>query len=439
MPLELAIILALTLVNGVFAGAEIAVISVRKTRLTGLLEEGRTGAKALHALRQMPERFLATVQVGITVIGATTAAFGGSTIAAGLTRALADVPLIGDYARQIALASVIALVSFLSLVLGELVPKSLALRVSERYALAIAPPLLLLAHLARPLAWLLTGSSNAVLRLFHDKTSFTEARLSPEELQQMLDEATKVGSVDADAGHIATRALAFGEISVEEVMVPRPRVIAVARNVDADELRRLAIASGHSRIPVYEGSIDRVCGYVLVRDVLARCVNGEKMDLDELMHPAYHVPETKLAVDLLREMQARHLHMAMVVEETGGLAGIVTIEDLVEEVVGDIFSEDEEAAVAQRIQRQADGSFLVPGGAAVRDINRELGFTLPEDGDWNTIAGLCSALAGRIPDVGTRLEPGGGIEIEVVDASPRRVRAVRLRFTTAPTPAKEAS
>src|SRR5262245_45227047 len=173
MPLEIAIIVALVLVNGVFAGAEIAIISVRRTRLSALLEEGRTGAKALHALRQMPERFLATVQVGITVLGATAAAFGGRTIATGLNDLLAGVPLIGEYARQLSLALVVALVSFLSLVLGELVPKSLALRVSERYALAIARPLLLLAHLMRPLVWLLTGASNAVLRLFHDKTSFT--------------------------------------------------------------------------------------------------------------------------------------------------------------------------------------------------------------------------------------------------------------------------
>ena len=222
---EVAIILALVAANGVFAGAEIAIISLRKTRLAQLVEEGRASARAVKRLRDSPGRFLATVQVGITVGGATAAAFGGASVAERLAPTLARITGLAHYAHQLAFALVVALVSYLTLVLGELVPKSLALRASERYALLVARPLLALSSFARPIVWLLTQSSNLFLRPFGDRTTFTEARLSVEELEQLVDEAGRAGALDEPTAEIASRALAFRDLTAGDVMVPRTEVV----------------------------------------------------------------------------------------------------------------------------------------------------------------------------------------------------------------------
>lgn len=422
---ELLIIVALILLNGVFAGAEIALVSLRRTRLAELVDQGQRSAKAVERLRDNPERFLATVQIGITVVGATAAAFGGATMAGHLEPLIAHIPGLQDSARGISLAVVVALVSYLSLVLGELVPKSLALRHAEPYALRMGRPLWSLSVAARPLVWFLTASSNAVLKIFGDSTSFTEARFSPEELQQMLEEATKTGTIDPDTGTIAARAIEFGELTAEEVMVPRNRVVAISRNASADELRRVILEEGHSRMPVYEGTIDNVVGYISIKDVVALAWEHELIVLEDLLRPAYFVPETMAAVDLLREMQARRLAIAIAVEESGGMAGIVTVEDLLEELVGEIFSEQDEP-VPDVVRRNPDGSALVQAIAPIREVNRALDLDLPEGDGWTTVAGLCIHLAGRIPEKGARLETADRTVLEVIEASPRRVRLVRV-------------
>jgi len=422
---ELLVILALVLVNGFFAGAEIALVSLRKTRLRELVEEGSGAAAAAQRLRDSPERFLATVQVGITVVGATAAAFGGASFAARLEPLVAALPLVGSYAGEISLAVVVALVSYLSLVLGELVPKSLALRSSERYALVVSRPIWLLSQLARPLVWFLTASSNAVLRIFGDRTSFTESRLSPEELQQLLEEATRTGSIDPDAGNIASRAIDFGQLTAAEVMVPRNRVVAIDRGAKPEELRRVILEEGHSRMPVYEETIDNVVGYISIKDVIALAWEQQLIVLEDLIRPAYFVPETMDATDLLREMQSRRTAIAIVVEESGGMAGIVTTEDLAEELVGELFSEQDEP-VPEAVHREADGSALVQAIAPIREVNRALDLDLPEGDGWTTVAGLCIHLAGRIPEKGARLETQDHTMLEVLEASARRVRLVRI-------------
>ncbi|MGQ0507059.1 MAG: hemolysin family protein [Myxococcaceae bacterium] len=213
------VILALILVNGILAGSEIAVVSLRRTRLKELAEGGRRAARAVQKLREQPERFLATVQIGITVVGSTAGAFGGASFAQDLEPLLARVPGLAPHAEAVALIMVISLVSYLSLVLGELVPKSLALRSAEGYALLVGRPLLALSSLARPLVWFLTASSNALLRIFGDRTNFIESRLSPEELQQLVGEASgKGGTLHPAAGKIATRALELGDLVAADVM-----------------------------------------------------------------------------------------------------------------------------------------------------------------------------------------------------------------------------
>jgi putative hemolysin len=417
---ELGIILILTLFNGVLAGAEIAVISVRRTRLNELLPSRR--AKAVLALRKKPERFMATVQIGITVVGAAAAAFGGTTLSAPIEKALRAMG-VGDAAGGIAFAAVVAFISALSLVFGELVPKSLALRYSDSYSFMVGRPLLALSQLMRPLVWFLTATSNLVLRMFGDRTTFTEARLSRDELQQLVEEAGTTGSIDPRASEIASRALGFGEVSVAEVMVPRNQIVALRRGAPPEEVQRVILEQGHSRMPVYDGSLDHIVGYVVARDVLALAWEKGLVVLEDILRPPYSVGSTTRALDLLREMQKRRVQMAVVTDEHG-LAGLITIEDLIEELVGDIFSEDDQPV--SLVIREPGGTALAHGWAPVRKVNRELHIDLPVGADRTTIAGLCMTLAQAIPQAGERLKTEDGTVLEIVEASPRRVRKVRI-------------
>lgn len=421
---EFLFLLVLVLANGVLAGSEIAVVALRRTRLAELAEEGNRSAQAAVKLRDNPEEFLATVQVGITVVGSTAGAFGGMTFARDLSPVIGKVSVLRPHAEEIALVFVIALVSYLSLVLGELVPKSLALRSAEQYALLIGRPLLLLSRVARPLVWILTASSNAVLKLFDDRTTFTETRVSREEVQRMVEEAASAGTVHPHAGEIASRALDLPRLTAHDVMVPRNAVVAVPEGTSLDEVRRVVAECGHSRVPVYQGTIDQVIGYVIAKDLLARHDLDQTSTVSVVLRPPFFVSEEKPAIDLLHEMRRRRAPFAVVVEESGGTSGIVTIEDLVEELVGEIFNEHAPEA-PEHIHREADGVAVVDGGATVRDVNRMLGFDLPEEGAWTTVAGLFLALLGRIPVVGDRVEVGK-LVLEVLEASPRRIRRLRI-------------
>lgn len=428
----MAIILALVVSNGVFAGAEIAIIALRKTRLEQLVDEGRASARAVKRLRDDPERFLATVQVGITVVGSTAAVFGGHSLAARLAPLLRRSAALEPYADELSLALVVAIVSFLTLVLGELVPKSLGLRAPERYALLMARPLLALSAVARPMVWVLTHASNLVLRPFGDRTTFSEARLSVEEIEQLVDEAGKVGALDQPTAEIASRALAFRDLTAGNVMVPRSRIVALPRDAAPDELRRLLLEEGRSRMPVYDGALDNIVGYVMAKDLAAMAWERQLIVLADLVRPVHFVPSSAKAVHVLREMQRRRTQITVVVDEHGGVAGLLTLEDLVEELVGEITGEREEPEAL--FQREPGGTALVRGDAPIREVNRALELDLPEGEGYTTIAGLCIALAGSVPERGARLRAADGTEIEVVDASPRLVRMARLRRPSAETP-----
>jgi putative hemolysin len=423
---ELWIILALVLVNGLLSGAEMAVVTVRSTRVRELVEAGAPGARALLRLRENPERFLATVQVGITLVGGIAAAYGGLSLAGPLGDLFAAWGVPATTAHELAFVLVVAGVSGLSVVLGELVPKSLALRKSERFALLAARPLGLLAMLSAPLVWLLTAASNLVLRPFGDKTTFTESRLSKEEIRSLVDEASEAGTVDPDAGEIASRALDLAQLSAAEVMVHRRFVTALPRTADAGDLRRAFLEAGHRRLPVYDGAIDNIVGYVSWRDVVECLWEGRQPVLGQLLREAPYVPESMPSTDLLKEMQRKRQHIAFVVDEHGGFSGIVTLEDLLEELVGEIVSEHDDETPP--IRREADGAALVLGTSALRDIDRELDLELDRLDDSTTLGGLCVELAGgRVPRAGERLQAGEQAELEVVESSARRVRLVRVR------------
>jgi putative hemolysin len=401
-------------------------VSLRRTRLQQLLDEGKSAAKALARLRKAPEWFLATVQVGITVVATTTAAFGGSTMAGHLAPVLSEIPnaWVQRRAHEIALAIVVAVVSYLTLVLGELVPKSLALRASEPYALLMAKPLLALSWLARPVVWFLTVSSNVILKPFSDRTTFLEARISKEEIQQMVEEAAETGALHEHASEIASRALEFDKLSLSDVMVPRNSMDALPITAKPDQVRRFLLEERRSRIPVYEGTVDNIVGYVSAKDIVALAWEGHLIVLPDLLRPVKLFPETVPAIEVLQFMRREHKRLAIAVDEHGALSGMVTFEDLVEELVGEVFSEHEEAR--QLIVRAPDGSAVVRGDAPIREVNRELELALEEPEGVMTIAGLCTHLANGIPNRGARLAANDGIALVVLDATSRVVRRVRI-------------
>lgn len=420
--IEISIIVLLTLANGVFAGAEIAIISVRSTRLEELAAAGGSGV-ALARLRANPERFLATVQIGITVVGATTAAFGGATLADRLAELLQPLGMTERIAADVALVAVVIGVSYLTLVLGELVPKSLGLKWSERYALAVARPLALLATISAPFVRLLTGSSNLVLRAFGDHTSFTESQISRDELLSHIGQAVGSGEVSERASKIATRAIDLDELHVSALMTPRSAIVAIDTDATIDDLGRQLDASDEERYPVQRG--DDILGYVTTRD-LGRLIGGRVTGgLGAITRSVHVVPETAYALDVLDALQRRRVAIAVVVDEAGGVEGILDIDDLAEELVGSLLvgaKRDDGQVVSE-----PDGAAIVPASMRVHVANRRLDLDLPQGARWSTIGGLLLFRAGSVPAVGARVALDDGTELEVVEATARRVHSVRIR------------
>lgn len=425
MATELLAILVLILLNGLFSAAEIALIALRRTRLDELAGEGSKSAAAVLALRAQPEQLFATVQIGITLVGSAAAVLGGMNLSAPAAAVLESWGVPPRLAQGAAVGIVIGTISFLSIVLGELVPKSLGLRHAEAYGLMVGRPLAALATLMRPAVWLLTGASNLILVPLGDTTTFSEARLSAEELQQLVEDAAKTGAVHPEAGEIASRAIDFAGLTAAAVMVPRKDVVSLVLGAPPQDNKRTIVERTHTRLPVCDGKLDNVVGYVSVNDLLPRAFRDEPFDLRACLRPPYFVPGSKPAIDLLRDMRGRRSPLAIVLDEQGELAGIVTLEDLVEELVGEIFSEHARE-VSSPITRGADGSCLVRADFPIRELNRLGQLDLPEATAAGTVAGLVLAELGRVPAPGDALALPDGTRIEIVDASLRRIRMVRI-------------
>lgn len=422
LAIDVLIIVALALANAFFSGAEIAILAVRKTRLRELAEEGHRSARLALRLREDPERFLATVQVGITVVGASAGAFGGAVLEQPIAMMLREVGF-GAASDRVALALVVAFVSVLSIVIGELVPKSLALRSSEHVALWVSRPLFVMARISRPIIWLLTAASNIILRPFRDRTNFTETRLSPEELQQLVEEATAAGSVDRETGEIASRALDLGRLKGFSVMIPRGGITWLRRNATRQEAETVLRDRPHARYPVIDDERQPV-GYVIAHELYAQLLDN-RFDLLAVLREIPLFPESVAAVDILRALQRARSEIGLIVDENGSTAGLVSIETLAEELFGEIAGENEDVRLG--FAEQLDGSFLVRGEMPLHEINRELDLELPVEQVASTLGGLVLAEYGGFPRVGTKIDLPGGVVAEIMETSARRVLLVRLR------------
>jgi putative hemolysin len=423
--LELVIVLLLILANGFFAGAELAIVSVRRGRIAQLVAEGNKRAKIVEQLHADPHRFLATVQIGVTLVGTMASAVGGITAIEVIMPFLqrAPFPMISDAAEPIALFLVVGFIAYLSLILGELVPKALALEHSETIVLAVAKPIHFLARIAGVAVFTLTISSRAVLALLGIRGKGERVFVTKEEIQHLLAEGRETGEVTSGEQEFIQNVFDFSQTRVHEVMVSRPRILGLDLAQSREEILKLVLTGQYSRFPAYRGEIDDVVGFIHSKDLLRQAVQDLDFDPEKCIRPAFFVPESKRISDLLREMQRKRLHMALVVDEYGSITGLVTTEDLLEELVGEI--EDEHDIVEpKRIQRLKDGGYLVDALIPLNDLQELLDVRFAKGRPYETLAGLILFELGHLPTEGERVYWGDYVLtcVKVTGTAIRRVK-----------------
>lgn len=418
---ELLIVLLLILANGFFSGAEMAIVASRRGRLRALAEKGDRRAQAALDLASSPDRFLPTVQIGITLVGTLAAAYGGDRLVSELTAWIANQapPGIAAMARPIALTVFVMLLSFVTLLFGELVPKRLALRQAEAFARLAAPAMQLFAWIAQPLVWGMSTATSAVIFLLGGRKQ-TEPSVSVDDIEHLLETGRAEGILEAVELSVASEALRLGERSVRDIMRPRIDVDALDIETPQTEIIGAIAMAGYSRLPVYEGSLDHIIGYVSIKDALRHAWMGWPIELRKMLHRPIFVPETMPLDRLLELFQKERNQLAIVLDEYGGTEGLVTLEDVLEELVGEIHDEHRQADAHAFVQRE-DGSWLVDGSVAIDDLVDRFGLKgEPLPRDYTTISGLVLAELERIPASGD-VVTWRGLRIEVVDMDGRRI------------------
>jgi putative hemolysin len=426
---ELFIILALILANGFFSGAEMAIVASRRGRLRQLADAGDASAAKALELASSPDRFLPTVQIGITLVGTLAAAYGGDRVVDKLAEAIrASAPAqIAAMADTIALTAFVGLLSYFTLVVGELVPKRLALRSAEPVARIVAPVMMAVATIAKPLVWLMGVSTWAVLFLLRAHRQQGPS-VSVDDIEHLLETGRAEGVLEAVEQAVAIEALRLGERTVRDIMRPRIDIDALDIATPSEQVLGAIAMAGYSRLPVYDGSLDQILGYLSIKDVLRQNWMGWPIELPKLLHRPLFVPESMTLDRLLELFQKQRNQLAIVLDEYGGTEGLVTLEDILEELVGEIHDEHQ-AEASQALVEREDGSWLVDGGLSIDDFGERVGIkTDGESRDYSTIAGLVLSLLERIPSVGDTTS-WRGFSIEVVDMDGRRIDRLLIHRT----------
>ena len=415
---DLVIIACLIVLNGVFAMSELAIVSARTARLKSARDKGSSSARVALSLAADPGKFLSTVQIGITLVGIIAGAYSGASLGGPVGERLVLLGVPADAAPEAGFVLVIVLTTYFSLVVGELVPKQLALRAAVPIALVMAPPMALLARVAAPLVWILDTSSGALIRLFGIRPGGQNA-VTAEELHMIFAEATRSGVIEAEQHQILAGVVRLAERPVRELMTPRTEVDWVDINADEKEIRRAIEDSPHSLLPVADGSPDTVLGVVKVREVLAALVAGKKVSLKRLMKKAEVVPDQLDAMDALRVLQQSEIAMAMVHDEYGHLDGIVTPVDLLTAIVGEFVSDQDQGEGPLLVERE-DGSLLVSGALSADVLADRLGLEFADDREFGTAAGYALSIFKKLPVEGESFTDQGW-RFEVVDMDHRRI------------------
>ena len=403
---ELLVIVVLTLLEGFFVSAEIAIISIRRSRLDQLSEDGNRRARRVRRLKDDPGRFLAVVQLGLTVLGFFASAYAAVNISTEFAKFLHTFPAIGDGADGLALLIVTVLLALFTIVFGELVPKSIGLAYAERLSMLVAGPVEWIARLLGPIVWFLTRLTSAITKLLGVSMS-SDAQMTAEELKLIVERGGEQGILEAEEEQMINAVIELGDRRLHEVMVPRIAIVALPVTATLDEAIDLIVEEGHSRVPVYEESIDGVIGIVYAKDLLPvlKVGSNARPTVRALLRTPLFVPESMSIDDLLHEFQRRKVHIAIVLDEYGGTAGLVTIEDLLEEIVGEI--QDEYDVEEPMIVRLSPDEARIDGRVDVDELTEifEIPIALEDADEYDTVGGLIFHRLGKVPETGRRGPP----------------------------------
>jgi CBS domain containing-hemolysin-like protein len=422
---KLVAILVLVIANGFFVGGEFSLVSARRSRIEALANDGSKGAQAALRLLDNPTLFISTVQLGITLASLALGWIGEPTIAhllEPLAAQIASEGTAGYIAHTTAIVIAFSIITFLHILLGELFPKMFALERAEQVAPIAARPLELIAKIFSPVLWILNKVSGFLARLVGLKSTLEHAAIyTEEEIRQLI---TLSHDVNQEEERLIHGVFEFSETTVKEAMIPRTQIAAIPHNATLAEIAQIFNEHGYSRMPVYRESLDDVAGFVHSKDVLPFFFKPQEFALEKVLQSPLYIVDTAKLEDVLRQMQHAKIHFGLVVDEHGGVEGIITLEDLLEEIVGDISDEHDEE-VNEQIHEQSDGSFVLDGALAIRDLNRRLELNLPVSEGYTTVAGFLMSEAGQVLTEGEQVKFNGHIfRIEEVDK--RRVVKVRM-------------
>jgi putative hemolysin len=421
---ELLVIVLLTLLEAFFVAGEIALVSIRRSRVEQLVEEGRPGARRVRRLLDEPGRFLAVSQLGLTVIGFFASAYAAVSLTANLADWLRSLGMDSGTADALSLIAVTVILALFTIVFAELVPKTLALANAERFAIALSLPIEFLARALSPVIRLLTGITSAIAGLFGARAT-AEAQITAEELRLIVERGGEQGVLEAEEEQMINAVIELGERRVHEVMIPRIDIAAMPVTATFEEAIKTFVDEGHSRVPVYEDTVDEVVGILYAKDLLPFLAEaaGPRPELRTLLRAPVYIPESMTIDDLLHEFQRRKVHIAIVLDEYGGTAGLVTIEDLLEEIVGEI--QDEYDTEEPMVVRLSDDEARIDGRASVDELSElfDTNIVFEDEDEYDTVGGLIYHRIGGIPSPGDRIELDG-LTLTVESTDGRRVGKV---------------
>ncbi len=419
LALEILLVLGLVVLNGVLAMSELAVVSSRPGRLRSMAERGVAGARTALSLSEEPGRFLSTVQIGITLVGILAGAFSGASLGDRLSAYLAGMGLASDYAEPAGFILVVTAITYVSLIVGELVPKQLALRNPEAVACRVAYPMALLSRVAAPFVWLLNGSGRFLISLLGLKPE-SESSVTDEEIRSLIAEAESAGVIESGERDMIAGVMRLGDRPVRALMTPLTDIDLLAIDEESADLRRKIVESPHSRIPVHGDDPEEILGIVQIKDVADALLERRKLDLPSLVRKVPVIPDSMPALEAMELFRGSSIHMAFVQDEYGRTLGIVTAADLLKAIAGlsGAPEEGEDAAV-----QRDDGSWLLPGDLAVDEMAEKIGFSLPPKRRYETVAGLVIDKLKHLPSLGQAVTVGQW-RFEVIDLDGRRVDKV---------------
>ena len=424
MLLDIIFILIFIIINGFFAASEIAVVSMRRSRIKQLIEEGKLNAQVLNRLREDPDRFLATIQIGVTVAGALASAIGGAAAVETLKPFFKSLPIsfISAASGPIAIGIVVLIIAYVSLIFGELVPKSIALSNPEAIALLTAPLIDRFSRLTSIFVRILTLTTNLLLKPFGKKSFHERGYISEEEVRLLLEEGGERGVFEHDEKELIHSVFEFTDTFVREVMVPSPQMVTIGITLPVDEVKTIIAKEKFSRYPITGKDLNDIRGVLYAKDFYSLYSMTGNVELHKIVKPPLYIPETMKVSILLREMQKKRVHMAVVIDEYGAVSGLVTLEDLLEEIVGEIRDEyDTESPVIEL----ADGSLIIDASISTSDLQEDYGIEIPESPDYETLGGFILTHLQCIPKAGDCIELDDK-KLKVVEMVGQRIAKVKL-------------